>query len=260
MPDEKVYSASATTPVNIAVVKYWGKRDTKLNLPTNPSLPQAELTTHTTANLEDANPSLSQPREYCVHAISEDNFPTAAGLTSSAPSFAALVRAIPDLYELPELPTQLSRFGGYVADSYGVEVALASHWLDMKAVTPVVPAEKKVVSATASMQATAMKAAIGNRDFEQFAAHTMADSKQFHAMNGVSRAAIRPNAVISYQAREEEKVHGFLGAFLAPEVAEWAGKYAMVPPEGYDTKPPEPLKNGVRRVISPRAGEAHRGQ
>ena len=55
-------------------------------------------------------------------------------------------------------------FRGYVAwkvgqvvvgsDSYAVEVAPASHWPDMKAVTPVVSAVKKVVSSTAGMQAT----------------------------------------------------------------------------------------------------------
>jgi len=40
------------------------------------------------------------------------------------------------------------------SDSYVVEVAPASHWPDMKAVTPVVSAVKKVVSSTAGMQAT----------------------------------------------------------------------------------------------------------
>ncbi|EIW83448.1 Diphosphomevalonate decarboxylase [Coniophora puteana RWD-64-598 SS2] len=33
-----VHQATVTAPVNIAVVKYWGKRDTKLHLPTNSSL------------------------------------------------------------------------------------------------------------------------------------------------------------------------------------------------------------------------------
>lgn len=72
----------------------------------------------------------------------------------------------------------------------------------MKAVILVVSAAKKGVSSTAGMQATAntsalfthsfqnvvpkrreaTKAAIKNRDFEQIAAHTMADSNQFYAV------------------------------------------------------------------------------
>ncbi|KFX93752.1 hypothetical protein V490_04709, partial [Pseudogymnoascus sp. VKM F-3557] len=53
MADSTIYQASTTAPVNIAVVKYWGKRDPKLNLPTNSSLSvtlsQSDLRTHTTA-------------------------------------------------------------------------------------------------------------------------------------------------------------------------------------------------------------------
>ena len=109
--------------------------------------------------------------------MSRNNFPTAAGLASSAAGFAALVRAIADLYELPASPTELSRiarqgsgsacrslFGGYVAwemgskpdgsDSVAVEIAPASHWPEMRAVVLVASAEKKDVSSTAGMQQT----------------------------------------------------------------------------------------------------------
>ena len=109
--------------------------------------------------------------------MSENNFPTAAGLASSAAGFAALVRAIANLYELPSSPTDLSRiarqgsgsacrslFGGYVAwqmgsasdgsDSVAVEVAPASHWPTMRALILVVSAEKKGVSSTSGMQIT----------------------------------------------------------------------------------------------------------
>jgi diphosphomevalonate decarboxylase len=109
--------------------------------------------------------------------VSENNFPTAAGLASSAAGFAALVRAIADLYELPSTPTELSKiarqgsgsacrslFGGYVAwqkgemddgsDSMAVQIAPASHWPEMCALILVVSAEKKGISSTSGMQAT----------------------------------------------------------------------------------------------------------
>ncbi|KUJ12071.1 diphosphomevalonate decarboxylase [Mollisia scopiformis] len=219
MADKKIYQASTTAPVNIAVVKYWGKRDPKLNLPTNSSvsvtLSQADLRTHTTAacsssfgnedtlllnsspqdvtgartqacfrelralrsSLEASDSSLPKLSTLPLRIVSENNFPTAAGLASSAAGFAALVRAIANLYELPSSPTDLSRiarqgsgsacrslFGGYVAwqmgskadgsDSVAVEVAPASHWPTMRALILVVSAEKKGVSSTSGMQIT----------------------------------------------------------------------------------------------------------
>ncbi|KAL1612241.1 diphosphomevalonate decarboxylase [Paraconiothyrium brasiliense] len=215
----EIYRASTTAPVNIAVIKYWGKRDPKLNLPTNSSLSvtlsQADLRTHTTAScsstypkedtlllngspqdvsgartqacfrelralrkqLEDSNSSLSKLSELPLKIVSENNFPTAAGLASSAAGFAALVRAIANLYELPSSPTDLSRiarqgsgsacrslFGGYVgweqgsatdgSDSVAFQVAPASHWPNMRAVILVVSAAKKGVSSTTGMQTT----------------------------------------------------------------------------------------------------------
>ncbi|KAB5583413.1 GHMP kinase [Coniochaeta sp. 2T2.1] len=219
--DKKVYRASTTAPVNIAVVKYWGKRDPKLNLPTNSSLSvtlsQADLRTLTTAScsaaypasegdslllngesadvtgartqacfrelrrrraaLEAADPSLPKLSTYPLRLVSENNFPTAAGLASSAAGFAALVRAVADLYELPDSPAELSLvarqgsgsacrslFGGYVAwragegqdglDSIADQVAEAPHWPEMRAVVLVASAEKKGVSSTSGMQQT----------------------------------------------------------------------------------------------------------
>ncbi|KAI5926023.1 diphosphomevalonate decarboxylase [Camillea tinctor] len=215
----EIYRASTTAPVNIAVVKYWGKRDAKLNLPTNSSLSvtlsQADLRTLTTATcsstytgedtltlngspsdisgartqaclrelrslraaLEEKDPSLPKLSKMPLRLVSENNFPTAAGLASSAAGFAALVRAIANLYELPNSPTELSiiarqgsgsacrsLFGGYVAwrhgsqedglDSKAVEIAPASHWPEMRALILVVSAAKKGVSSTSGMQQT----------------------------------------------------------------------------------------------------------
>lgn len=220
--NKKVYRASTTAPVNIAVVKYWGKRDAKLNLPTNSSLSvtlsQADLRTLTTAScsasfaadgkgdsltlngaasdisgartqaclrelrsrraaLEAADPSLPRLSPMPLRLVSENNFPTAAGLASSAAGFAALVRAVADLYALPADAAELSLvarqgsgsacrslFGGYVAwrmgsredgtDSRADLVAPASHWPDMRALVLVVSAAKKGVSSSSGMQQT----------------------------------------------------------------------------------------------------------
>ncbi|GAB0138244.1 hypothetical protein EsDP_00006481 [Epichloe bromicola] len=219
MADTKVYRASTTAPVNIAVVKYWGKRDAKLNLPTNSSLSvtlsQADLRTLTTAScsasyteddslmlngelsdisgaraqacfrelrarraaLEAADSALPKLSAMPLKLVSENNFPTAAGLASSAAGFAALVQAIANLYELADSPAQLSLvarqgsgsacrslFGGYVAwrmgdkadgsDSVADLVAPASHWPNMKALILVVSAAKKGVSSSSGMQQT----------------------------------------------------------------------------------------------------------
>ncbi|RDA89718.1 hypothetical protein CP533_2515 [Ophiocordyceps camponoti-saundersi (nom. inval.)] len=227
MASAPVYRASTTAPVNIAVVKlrgdapgrYWGKRDAKLNLPTNSSLSvtlsQADLRTLTTAScsesfregdsltlngepadvsgartqacfrelrarraeLEAADPSLPRLSTMALRIVSENNFPTAAGLASSAAGFAALVRAVADLYRLPDSPERLSivarqgsgsacrsLMGGYVAwragerddglDSLAEMVAPASHWPEMRALILVVSAAKKGVSSTSGMQQT----------------------------------------------------------------------------------------------------------
>jgi len=53
-------------------------------------------------NYEDTNPFLCKLSRYCVHGVSEDNFPTAAERAFTAAGFAALVQPIADLYELPE--------------------------------------------------------------------------------------------------------------------------------------------------------------
>lgn len=201
--------------------RYWGKRDAKLNLPTNSSLSvtlsQDDLRTLTTAScsasystsdgdslllngspsditgartqacfralrarraaVEAKDSSLPKLSEMALHIVSENNFPTAAGLASSAAGFAALVRAVADLYELPDTPAELSLiarqgsgsacrslFGGYVAwrmgekedgsDSMADLVAEASHWPDMRALILVVSAAKKGVSSSSGMQQT----------------------------------------------------------------------------------------------------------
>lgn len=213
-----IYSASTTAPVNIATLKYWGKRDKVLNLPTNSSisvtLSQEDLRTLTTATtspdfakdqlwlngkeeslasertqhclqdlrqlrreLEEKDSSLPTFSQWKLHIASENNFPTAAGLASSAAGFAALIKAIAKLYELPQSESELSKiarkgsgsacrslFGGCVAwemgkledgsDSKAVEIGSLNHWPEMKAAILVVSADKKDTPSTSGMQLT----------------------------------------------------------------------------------------------------------
>ncbi|KAG5364843.1 Diphosphomevalonate decarboxylase [Yarrowia sp. E02] len=213
-----IHQASTTAPVNIATLKYWGKRDPALNLPTNNSisvtLSQDDLRTLTTAScspeyvqdelwlngkqedvsgkrlvacfrelralrlkMEEQDASLPKLADQKLKIVSENNFPTAAGLASSAAGFAALIRAVANLYELKETPEQLSivarqgsgsacrsLYGGYVAwemgseadgsDSRAVQIATADHWPEMRAAILVVSADKKDTSSTTGMQVT----------------------------------------------------------------------------------------------------------
>ena len=112
-----------------------------------------------------------------LRIASHNNFPTAAGLASSASGLAALVASVSALYSLLQLPSQLSLiarqgsgsacrslFGGFVAwrqgsrpdgqDSLAEEVAPQSHWPEMQALICVVSDKKKGTSSTAGMQAT----------------------------------------------------------------------------------------------------------
>jgi len=222
-----IHQATATAPVNIACIKYWGKRDTKLILPVNSSLSvtldQDHLRSKTTSRADasfekdrlwlngieenikpggrtatciaelrsmrreverlNLNPSDPKIAGLHVHISSYNNFPTAAGLASSASGFAALVSSLAALYKLPATPSELSLiarqgsgsscrslFGGFVAwemgtsvdgsDSIAVEVAPREHWPEMHALICVVSDEKKGTSSTAGMQRTVETSAL----------------------------------------------------------------------------------------------------
>jgi len=129
---------TAKAHANIALVKYWGKRDPTLNLPAVGSISMTlrALTTTTAINFKDeftrdrlilngkhagekqarrVSKFLDLMREPAgVHTFaeitSENNFPTGAGLASSASGFAALAVAADRALNLNLSPTALSRY------------------------------------------------------------------------------------------------------------------------------------------------------
>jgi diphosphomevalonate decarboxylase len=121
MARRSALSATYEAPPNIALVKYWGMRDPERALPCNPSLSVSleRLRSRTTVRFD---PSLTDDRvilngaaavggprdgvvrflqrvraicdlELCAEVRSDNNFPTASGLASSASGFAALAGA-----------------------------------------------------------------------------------------------------------------------------------------------------------------------
>lgn len=114
-------NAQAFAPTNIALCKYWGKRDRELNLPLTSSLSISlgKKGTRTEVKKNHANhdeivlnqQSVDPSSSFCkrliefldmfrtdenlyFHINTETNIPTAAGLASSASGFAALVLAL----------------------------------------------------------------------------------------------------------------------------------------------------------------------
>ena len=164
---------------------------------TNPRS-QACLTSLRTlrSQLETIDPELPKLSTYPLRIASSNNFPTAAGLASSAAGFAALVRAIADLYQLPQSPNELSLIarqgsgsacrsllGGYVAwdagsqpngsDSKARLIAPKEHWPEMRALILVASAEKKSVSSTSGMQTTVATSSLFRTRAEQVVPRAM---------------------------------------------------------------------------------------
>jgi diphosphomevalonate decarboxylase len=191
-----VSTATALAHPNIALCKYWGKRDRALNLPATPSLsltvaPFASRTTVTWGSQRDeawlnGRPAsaLESSRIFATldlfdawrprcQVVSENDFPTAAGLASSSSGFAALVVAASAASGAERTLEQLSVlarrgsgsaarsvFGGWVewrlgeradgADSHGIELHPPTWW-DVRLVVAVFDAEPKSVSSTDGM-------------------------------------------------------------------------------------------------------------
>lgn len=134
-PSEPVMEqATAFAPSNIALVKYWGKRNSDYNLPLTDSLSVSldNKGTTTTISIADGQDQCIlngkpiemhsdfgkrlthfldgvRPGGLCFHIETTSNIPVAAGLASSASGFAALVLALNQLFGWQCSDTDLSR-------------------------------------------------------------------------------------------------------------------------------------------------------
>jgi diphosphomevalonate decarboxylase len=188
--------STAVAHPNIALVKYWGKRDRELNLPSvgSLSLTLDRFETRTrvdfgvevdtaiingrTVHGEAASRifdhlDLVVPRRRPAQVVSENNFPTAAGLASSSSAFAALTVAAAADAGLDLTSRQLSAlarrgsgsacrslWGGFVewrpgmahdgSDSHGVPLAPPDHW-DVAMVVVIVDSGKKSIGSRDAM-------------------------------------------------------------------------------------------------------------
>lgn len=125
-------TVTAQAPINIALIKYWGKRDETEVLPYNPSISLSLALFQTTTTLEATDgpltvtlngatdPALTnkvatflaQFTEAPVtglRVITQNSGPTAAGLASSASGFAALAKAAQAYFNVPHNDTDLAR-------------------------------------------------------------------------------------------------------------------------------------------------------
>jgi len=242
------YTATAEAHPNIAFIKYWGNRDHEYRIPASGSISMnlAGLVTRTTvrfapglradrlilhgeevggAALERVSRVLDAVRSLAgfgwrAEVRSENNFPTGAGIASSASAFAALAVAAAGAVGL-ELPTRdlsrLARLGsgsacrsvpaGFVewlagesdADSYAVSIAPPEHWALADCIAVVSTEHKQVGSsvghrlaetsilqgfriATSQERITTCRDAILNRDYEALAAVTELDCHLMHAV------------------------------------------------------------------------------
>lgn len=249
-------SAKAVSHPNIAFIKYWGNRDSSLRIPVNGSISMnlAELETITTVTF---TPSLSADQltlngkkadpgqvqrvtdfldiirkmagfNFFADVVSTNNFPTGAGIASSAAAFSALALAGSKAagLELDEKTlTRLARRGsgsasrsipdGFVEwlpgstdeDSYSISLASASSW-DLRDVIAVVAADEKKtgsseghgLAGTSPFQTTRVadaprrvsicREAIISHDFDKLAAVMELDSDMMHAVMMTSTPAL----------------------------------------------------------------------
>jgi len=245
--------ARAIAHSNIALIKYWGKSNSTLNLPAVPSLSltldgltsttsvqfdatldsdQVQLDGKLTLGREQARVVAMLDRVRALAQIdtrarvsSHNDFPTAAGLASSASGFAALalasssaaglelgLEALSALARQSSASAARSLFGGFVnllADAESAQqVAPSEHW-DLRLLVAVTEEGRKPVGSTEAMEITKRESpyyaawlahapnlyreaeqAIQHRQFDTLGASMEQSTLMMHASMWATRPAI----------------------------------------------------------------------
>lgn len=251
------------TFANIALVKYWGKADLPGNIPATGSISIGLEGLETTTSMQPADDAdtISINGALCGEAVSRageflarvrerygreehfdvvtaNDFPTGAGLASSASGFAALTIGLNELLSLglsPQAVSQLARegsgsaarsvFGGFVemksgSDAFASKVADAESW-PLEVVIAITSTAAKVTGSTGGMDLSKRtspfynswvqsheadlalaRTAIAERDFEK-----LADVSEYNClkMHGTIMAS-RPG-LIYWNGTTVEVVH-----------------------------------------------------
>jgi diphosphomevalonate decarboxylase len=242
------FTATAVAHPNIAFIKYWGNRDHALRLPVNGSISMNLQGLYTQTNVtfdpalkddelilnEKPSEASAQKRvslfldhvrdlaklQIRAKVISQNNFPTGAGIASSAAAFAALSLAASRAAGLDLDESALSRLarlgsgsacrsvpGGFVEwqpgtgheDSFAYSIAGPDHWNLVDCIAVVQESHKPVGStaghqlaetspfqpariAGAAERLDSCRASILQRDIQGLAAVTELDSNLMHAV------------------------------------------------------------------------------
>ena len=249
-------TATAQAFANLAFIKYWGNRDNALRLPMNgsismnldglftrttvsfqPSLPYDELIIngHEIAGagrervsyILDIIREMAKIKEY-AEVMTTNNFPSGAGIASSASAFAALALAGSKAAGLDLSEPELSRLarrgsgsaarsvpGGFVEwqagacdeDSFAFSIAAPDHWKIVDCVAIVSTSHKKTgsteghsIAPSSPLQAARVadaprrleicRSAILNCDFNAFASIVELDSDRMHSVMMTSTPAL----------------------------------------------------------------------
>jgi diphosphomevalonate decarboxylase len=249
-------TATAQSHPNIAFIKYWGNRDPQLVLPASGSISMnlAGLFTRTRVTFDPnlatdelqinekktGSPELKRVSDFldlvrsmagtslCARVESSNNFPTGAGIASSASAFAALALAASRAVGLDLSEAELSRLarrgsgsacrsvpGGFVEwqaghddrSSYGFSLAPAEHWALVDCIAVVSLAHKETGSseghsladssplqvarlAGAPNRLETCRRAILQRDFTTLAKVVELDSNLMHAVIQTSEPSL----------------------------------------------------------------------